>query len=98
MIYHFSCTCPGYAAGFNHDLGSRVWLVLKETLDKFLTQVQHNGPVNLLYWLKETNRELAKLEYRIQDKENPDKTFSYKPILSICHRLTGEIVLKKVGE
>lgn len=94
MVYS---TPFGYAAGSDPVWGSLVWIVLMETLDKILTQVQHNGPVNLLYWLKETNRVLATSEFEMRVKKNSDEKIPYKPILSICHTLTRQIVLKKVG-
>lgn len=56
------------------------------TLKEILAQVPVIGPVNLLHWLKETNNRLAKSEeYEIDDIE-------YKPLLSICHTLTRNII------
>lgn len=76
----------GYSAGFSYRIGSHVWKVLQMTLKEILAQVPVIGPVNLLHWLKETNNRLAKSEeYEIDDIE-------YKPLLSICHTLTRNII------
>lgn len=83
MVYS---TPFGYSAGFSYRIGSHVWKVLQMTLKEILAQVPVIGPVNLLHWLKETNNRLAKSEeYEIDDIE-------YKPLLSICHTLTRNII------
>lgn len=75
----------GYSAGSSNKKGSHVWEVLKNTLDEILKQGDGKGPVKLLSWLKETNGVLAKSERDINDG-------TYKPLLSICHTLTREIL------
>lgn len=78
----------GYSAGSHSTQGSHVWKVLIKTLDEILKQVDVNGPVNFLSWLKETNGVLAKSdEFVIDSEEN-----RYKPLLSICHTLTKQIL------
>lgn len=79
----------GYSAGSSNKKGSHVWEVLKNTLDEILKQGDGKGPVKLLSWLKETNGVLAKSERDINDGR---KEISYKPLLSICHTLTREIL------
>lgn len=80
----------GYAAGFETvRMGSHTWNVLQKTLEKILSQPDH-GPVNLLNWLKETNRKLATSDdFRIMDSSG--KEIAYKPLFSICHTLTKQI-------
>lgn len=82
----------GYSAGFNSRYGSHVWQVLQKTLKDILAEVPVSGPVNLLYWLKETNRRLAKSE------ELEIEEIKYKPLLSICHTLTKNIVFDTNNE
>lgn len=84
-IIHYFFICAGYSAGSSNKKGSHVWEVLKNTLDEILKQ----GPVKLLSWLKETNGVLAKSERDINDGR---KEIQYKPLLSICHTLTREIL------
>lgn len=79
----------GYSAGSSNKKGSHVWEVLKNTLDEILKQGDEKGPVKLLSWLKETNGVLAKSEMDINDGS---KEIRYKPLLSICHTLTREIL------
>lgn len=68
------------------NFGSHVWCVLEETL-KDMEPV--NGSINLLDWLKKTNGELAKDEdFEIKDN------LKYKPLLSISHTLTKQILFK----
>lgn len=87
-LLFFFCTCAGYSAGSHSTQGSHVWKVLIKTLDEILKQVDVNGPVNFLSWLKETNGVLAKSdEFVIDSEEN-----RYKPLLSICHTLTKQIL------
>lgn len=82
----------GYSAGFSDRYGSHVWEVLQMTLKDILAQVPVSGPVNLLYWLKETNRRLAKSEeWEIEE-------IKYKPLLSICHTLTKNIIFDTNNE
>lgn len=88
----------GYSATSSTRTGSRVWEVLRETLKIILQPVQVNGPVNLLSWLKETNRRLAKSdEFKTYDNKRNEDT-PYKPLLSICHTLTRQIILMKTDE
>lgn len=84
----FFCTCAGYSTGSNSTQGSHVWKVLIKTLDEILKQVDINGPVNFLSWLKETNGVLAKSDEFVIDSEGN----RYKPLLSICHTLTKQIL------
>lgn len=89
MVYS---TPFGYSAGFSDRYGSHVWEVLQMTLKDILAQVPVSGPVNLLYWLKETNRRLAKSEeWEIEE-------IKYKPLLSICHTLTKTIIFDTNNE
>lgn len=79
----------GYAAGFESTQtgrGSHVWTVLEETI-KSMAPV--NGKINLLDWLKMTNGTLAEREtFEIGNVK-------YKPLLSISHTLTKQILLKR---
>nr|XP_034328253.1 uncharacterized protein LOC105325615 [Crassostrea gigas] len=77
----------GYVAGVESTkLGSHVWDVLEDTLK---SMVPVNGSINLLDWLKKTNGELAKDEnFEIQ------RNVKYKPLLSISHTLTKQILFK----
>lgn len=79
----------GYAAGFESTQtgrGSNVWTVLEETI-KSMAPV--NGKINLLDWLKMTNGTLAEREtFEIGNVK-------YKPLLSISHTLTKQILLKR---
>lgn len=84
-IIHYFFICAGYSAGSSNKKGSHVWEVLKNTLDEILKQGDGKGTVKLLSWLKETNGVLAKSERDINDDQ-------YKPLLSICHTLTREIL------
>lgn len=77
----------GYAAGVEStQWGSHVWTVLEETI-KSMAPV--NGKINLLDWLKMTNGTLAEREtFEIGNVK-------YKPLLSISHTLTKQILLKR---
>lgn len=88
-IIHYFIIFAGYSAGSSNKKGSHVWEVLKNTLDEILKQGDEKGPVKLLSWLKETNGVLAKSEMDINDGS---KEIRYKPLLSICHTLTREIL------
>eukprot|EP00105_Crassostrea_gigas_P008847 XP_011423561.1 PREDICTED: uncharacterized protein LOC105325615 [Crassostrea gigas] len=77
----------GYVAGVESTkYGSHVWDVLEDTLK---SMVPVNGSINLLDWLKKTNGKLAEDEnFEIQ------RNVKYKPLLSISHTLTKQILFK----
>lgn len=77
----------GYVAGVEStQYGSHVWDVLEDTLK---SMVPVNGSINLLDWLKKTNGKLANDEnFEIQ------RNVKYKPLLSISHTLTKQILFK----